>query len=67
MSPYLKRHQHLTPDKGHGADAGVAFGAGLEAAAEAAGLVAGGADLEHRDGSVEVDPAPAQPGQLAEA
>jgi hypothetical protein len=43
------------------------FGAGLEAAAEPAGLVAGGADLDQRDGAVEVDPAPAQAGQLAKA
>jgi hypothetical protein len=49
------------------ADAGVALGAWLEATAEPAGLIAGGADLEHRQGSVEVDPAPAQPGQLAKA
>jgi hypothetical protein len=45
--------------EGHRADAGVALGAWLEAAAEPAGLVAGGADLEHRDGAIEMDPTPA--------
>jgi hypothetical protein len=53
--------------QGHRADAGVALGPGLEAAAEPAGLIAGGTDLEDRHGSVELDPAPAQPGQLAKA
>jgi hypothetical protein len=53
--------------QGYRADAGVALGPGLEAAAEAAGLIAGGADLEHGQRSTEVDPAPAQPGQLAKA
>src|SRR5829696_7071441 len=47
--------------QGHLADAGVALGAGLEAAAEPAGLIAGGANLEHGHGTVEVNPAPAQP------
>jgi hypothetical protein len=46
----------------HRADAGVALRSWFEAAAEPAGLVAGGADLKDRDGSVEVDPAPAQSG-----
>ena len=53
--------------QGHGADAGVALGPRLEATAEPAGLIPGGADLEHRYASVEVDPAPAQPSQLAKA
>ena len=43
------------------------LGAWLEAATEPAGLVTGGTDLKHRHGTVEVDPAPAQPGQLAKA
>jgi hypothetical protein len=48
-------------------DAGVALGAGLEAAAElAAGLVAHLDDLEDGHGPVEVDPAAAQAGQLPE-
>ena len=50
------------------ADAGVALGAGLEAAAElAAGLVAHVDDLEGGHGPVEVDPAAAQAGELADA
>jgi hypothetical protein len=48
-------------------DAGVALGAWLEAAAElAAGLVAHLDDLEDGHRPVEVDPAAAQAGQLAE-
>jgi hypothetical protein len=53
--------------RGHGADTGVALGPWLEATAEPAGLIAGGADLEHGHGTVEVDPTPAQAGQLAKA
>jgi hypothetical protein len=45
--------------QGHLADAGVALGAGLEAAAEPAGLVAGGTDLQDGHGPVEVDAAAA--------
>src|SRR4029453_12507051 len=48
-------------------DAGVALGAGFEAAAElAAGLVAHLDDLEDGHRPVEVDPAAAQAGQLTE-
>jgi hypothetical protein len=53
--------------EGYRADAGVALGSWLEPAAEPASLVASGTDLKHRQGPVEVDPAPAQPGQLAKA
>jgi hypothetical protein len=50
------------------ANAGVALGSWLEAAAVlAAGLVADLDDLEHGHRTVEVDAAAAQPGQLAEA
>jgi hypothetical protein len=52
--------------KGKLADAGVALGPGLEAAAEPAGLIAGVDDLEHGQGPVEEDAAAAQPGQLPE-
>jgi hypothetical protein len=49
-------------------DAGVALGAGFEAAAElAAGLVAHLDDLENGSGPIEVDPSVAEAGQLAEA
>src|SRR5215213_6550355 len=49
----------------HHADAGRALGLGLEAAAEAAGLVA---DLDHLDAAqLGVDAAAAQPQQLAAA
>jgi hypothetical protein len=53
--------------QGHLADAGVALGPRLEATAEPAGLIAGGADVEHGPRSTEVDPTPAQPGQLTKA
>src|SRR4029453_2573069 len=43
------------------------LGPRLEATAEPAGLIAGGADLEHGQRATEVDPAPAQPGQLTKA
>src|SRR4029453_14854786 len=43
------------------------LGPRLEATAEPAGLITGGADLQHGQRSTEVDPAPAQPGQLAKA
>jgi hypothetical protein len=48
------------------ADAGVTLGVGLEAAAEPAGLVAHVDHLEHGWCSLEVDPPPAQPGELTE-
>src|SRR6266536_2872847 len=48
-------------------DAGVAFRPGFETTAEPAGLVARVDHLEYGGGSVEVDPAAAQPGQLSEA
>jgi hypothetical protein len=50
--------------QGHLANPGIALGPGLEATAEPAGLIPGGADLQHGQLSSEVDPAPAQPGQL---
>jgi hypothetical protein len=54
--------------QGDFADAGVALGAGFEAAAElAAGLVAHVDDLQDRDGLVEVDAAAVQAGELANA
>jgi hypothetical protein len=43
--------------QGDFADAGVALGPRLEAAAEPAGLIAGVDDLEDRQGPVEVDAA----------
>jgi hypothetical protein len=58
---------HHQGREGNRTDAGVALRAGFEAAAEPAGLIPGGADLEHGDGPVEVNAAAAQPGQLAEA
>jgi hypothetical protein len=48
------------------ADAGVALGSRLEAAAEPAGLVAGVDDLEDGQGAVQVDAAATQPGQFPE-
>ena len=58
----------LDHQRGQGdlADAGVALGPGLEAAAEPAGLIAGVDDLEDGQGPVQVDAAAAQPGQLPE-
>jgi hypothetical protein len=53
--------------QGYLADAGVALGPRLEATAEPAGLITGRADLEHGQRSTEVDPTPAQPGQLTKA
>jgi hypothetical protein len=53
--------------RGSSPDAGVALGAGLEAATElAAGLVAHLDDLEDGHRPIEMDPAAAQPGQLPE-
>jgi hypothetical protein len=52
--------------RGELADAGVALGPGLEAAAEPTGLIPGVDDLQHRQAPVEVDAAAAQPGQLPE-
>ena len=52
--------------QGHRTDAGVALGSRLEAAAEAAGLVADVDHLDHRRGAVEVDAAAAQSRELAE-
>jgi hypothetical protein len=50
------------------ADGGVAFGAGLEAAAElATGLEADVNHLQGRDGLAEVDAAAVQAGELADA
>jgi hypothetical protein len=58
---------HHQRGQGYLADAGVALGPSLEPAAEPAGLVAGGTDLQDRHRAVEVDAAAAQAGQLAEA
>jgi hypothetical protein len=65
--PAADRLDHLGGE-GDLADAGVAFGAGFEAAAElAASLEAHVHDLQGRDGLVEVDAAAVQAGELAEA
>jgi hypothetical protein len=65
--PATDRLHHLGR-QGDLADAGVALGAGLEAAAElAARLVAHVHDLQGRDGLVEVDAAAVQAGELADA
>jgi hypothetical protein len=48
------------------ADAGVALGAWLEAAAEPAGLIAHVDHLEHGQGALEVDSSVAEAGELAE-
>jgi hypothetical protein len=57
---------HHQRGQGNLADAGVALGTGLEAAAEPAGVIAGVNDLEHGQGAVQVDAAAAQSGQLPE-
>ena len=65
--PAADRVDHLGRE-GDLADAGVALGAGLEAAAElAAGLIAHVDDLQGRDGLVEVDAAAVQAGKFADA
>jgi hypothetical protein len=64
--PPADRLYHLGR-QGNLADAGVALGPGLEAAAAlAAGLVAHVDDLQGRDGLVEVDAAAVQAGELAD-
>jgi hypothetical protein len=50
--------------QGELADAGVALGPRLEAAAEPAGLITGVDDLEDGQGTIQVDATAAQPGQL---
>jgi hypothetical protein len=65
--PAADRLHHLRR-QGNLADAGVALGAGLKAAAEvAAGLITHIDDLHGWDGLVEVDPAAVQAGELADA
>jgi hypothetical protein len=58
----------LDDQRGQGdlADAGVALGSRLEAAAEPTGLIPGVDDLEHRQAPVEADTPAVQPGQLPE-